>query len=348
MQGGVLTAADLMELQEAASKLRSQCAQREADNRSLTELLQDREEQLFQLRADQLLLQKTVLVWSSYHSLFAQPLFETQQALGKCQCEAQQLLIHGMLRDQQRKRLRSAVVEGKKVHEKAALRTQVQRLQEQNDANDQQHAAMEVRLERASEESQRAQQQVSTLQAELTHCMKRLEASERELERERIQRHFFQHEAALPKTRRNVVNMRQYEDEIQSRDAVIAQLQQAVREMNALMAQQQSSRLEKTDGVKTLPPHKSEEKQLTDSSRKSRNDACDFEGRLYQCVKRLRHAVENEDSSSTHRRSLFVYRDTLDHPSASLSASPWAKEPGDGSCIGLQEFLAQELQAPLL
>ncbi|RNF01717.1 hypothetical protein TraAM80_06901 [Trypanosoma rangeli] len=337
-----------MELQGAASRLRSQCAQREADNRSLTELLQDREEQLFQLRADQLLLQKTVLVWSSYHSLFTQPLFETWLALGKCQCEAQQLLIHGMLRDQQRKRLHSAVVEGKRVQEKAALRTQVQRLQEQNDSNDQQHAAMEVRLERVSEESQRAQQQVSALQKDLARCMKRLEESERELEHERVQRHLLQHEAALPKTRRNVVNMRQYEDEILSRDAVIAHLQQAVREMNVLVAQQQSSRSEKTDGVKTLPPYEAEEKQLTASSRRLRNDTCDFEGRLHQCVKRLRHAVENEDSSSTHRRPLFVYRDTLGHPSASLSASPWAKEPGDGSCIGLQDFLAQELQAPLL
>ncbi|RNF14184.1 uncharacterized protein Tco025E_05935 [Trypanosoma conorhini] len=350
MQRGGVTAADLMELQEAASRLRSLCAQREAENRSLTQLLRDQAEQLLELRADQLLLQKTASMWSSYHRLFAQPLFETRLALGTYQCEAQQLLIHDMLLDQRRRNSLAKVGESKREREKAALQAQVRQLQEQQDSNKRRHAAVEVRLGRASEESVRAQQRVSTLEEELTHYMRRLEESERE--RERVQRHLSQHEAALLKTRHNVVELRQYEEEIHSRDAVIVQLQQAIREMNALMAQQQKSHSETADGANAPlppppPPHEAEERQLSANLPSSPSGACDSERRLYLGVQRLRQAVEGESSPSTHRRPLFAHCSSSNYSTASLPASPWKKERGDVSGIDMQEFLAQELQAPL-
>ncbi|EKF31612.1 hypothetical protein MOQ_004548 [Trypanosoma cruzi marinkellei] len=346
MKKSGVTAADLMQLQEAALRLRSQCTQREADNRRLTQKLREYEEQLFFLRANELLLRKQVSVWSSYHRLFAQPLYEARIAVERYQYEAQQSLLHEMQVERQRRSSLANAANEKRERERAALQSRLLRLQELQDEKRKKHEELEIRLRRTSEESLRAQKQASKLKDELAYCMDRLEESERE--RERVKRHLSEHEAALVKARRNVAVTGHFEEEIRSRDAVIAQLQRTVLELNTIMAQQLASRLEKADGESTPLQHEAEEKKLAASPQRLMNDSCDSEGRLKQSIGWLRSKMEREIKPSTPRHQTFVPRSSSAHPAPSLSSSSWMEGRCDSGDVDLQEFLSRELQAPLL
>ncbi|EKG07513.1 hypothetical protein TCSYLVIO_001356 [Trypanosoma cruzi] len=344
-KGGV-TAADLMQLQEAALLLRSQCTQREADNRRLTQKLREYEEQLFFLRANELILRKQVSVWSSYHRLFAQPLYEARLAVERYKHEAHQSLVHEMQVDRQRRGSLANAANEKRERERAGLQARLRRLQELQDEKRKRHEELELRLRRVSEESLRAQKQASKLKDELAYCMDRLEESERE--RERVKRHLSEHEAALLKARHNVAGMGHFEEEIRSRDTVIAQLQRTVRELNTIMAQQSASRLEKADGENTPPQHEAEEKKLAASPQRLLNDSCDSEWMLKQSIGWFRSKMEREMKPSTPRRQMFAPRSSSAHPAPLLSSSSWMEGRCDSGDVDLQEFLSRELQAPLL
>ncbi|KEG10699.1 hypothetical protein DQ04_03401060 [Trypanosoma grayi] len=349
LRGGV-TAANLMELQEAASQLRSKYMQRETENQKLTGALCDYAAQLAQLRASEMLLQKKVSLWSSFHCLFVQPLYETRLALGRYQCEEQQLLIQELVRDRERTESLSSVTREKHSRENAALMTRVRRLQEQRDKDEEQLAAAAVQLRKTCKDCHTAQKQVTVLRNDLAFCMDRLEESERE--RARLQRHLSEHQAALEKKRPEVVGAKRYEEEIRSRDDVIEQLRQTVRDLNTLLAQKlslaSSPGVEKAGGGRGVAQQRMlHEKEPPVSPLSLRCDGCSSE-KLHRSIQRLRAQLENEADSPTHHCRLTTHANSPNSLSAMpTTCSPWEVERGSRISVDLQEFLAQELRDPL-
>lgn len=329
-----------MELQGAASRLRSQCAQKEADNQRLRQMLRDREKELFCRCANELLLQRRVLAWSDYHRLFAQPLYETHLALQGRQREAQRLWIDEAQRSHERRNSRTGAEKERQERKNAALMAQVRQLREQRDEGKERLAGMETRLKRALEECQRARRQVSALQNDLELCMKRLEKSE--LERERAQRHLSGHLAALKKKHLDAGDTRLYEEEIRTRDSVIAHLQKTVREMNAFLREKFLLCSEKVADSKTPASLRRPAEGISSITPRSLADDCCSSERLHQSIEKLRKHLGNAVSPSTDQ-SCFVSH----HNTPKLSATPsfvssWTEKRHEKTDVNLQELFAQE------
>ncbi|ORC92269.1 uncharacterized protein TM35_000044830 [Trypanosoma theileri] len=348
LKGGGLTAANLMELQEAAFQLRSKCTQMESENKLLVEKLSDCRSEILHLRTSELLLQKEVSIWSSFSRLFAQPLYETRIALGRYQIEAQQLMIQELIRDRERKDAFKAVESQKQRRENIALMTKLRQINEERDKEKENNAEDKVQLRKIMEDSKAVRKQMSILQNDLTFCMNRLEESERE--RSRLQRHLSEHQVALTKRRRDDVDIKWYEEEIRSRDDLIAELQRTVREVNLLLAEQTLVRLEKR-GEEGISPSRRQflSKEPVISPVIAGNvDGCSSE-KLHQSIQRLRKQLEREVDSPTHRRRrLFSHHSTPTRSFTSPFSSSWTEgDRVDSMSVGLQEFLVRELQAPI-
>lgn len=337
-----------MELQQAASSLRLLCVKRGKENQLLLQALRGYEKEIFNLRANELLLQKEIAMWGSYYRLFAQPLFSAGLLLERCRCEAQQQQLISKFAHERGLERKTALGAKEKLRRKnTALLAQLQEAKKQQEESRKAARQMETQLKNALEDFLGARGKVLKLQSELEMCTNRLEKSE--VERERAQRHLSAHVAALEKLDQNSADVKLYDEEIGVRDVVIAQLQQTVRELNEFIAQKLSSRLEGSTDCEISTAILRQLKQRSLNSQRSKtNECCCPSERLHRSIERLRKQLGEDGSLSAEKQRCF----SVSYKSPRLSVTPdlcsfQLGKQNDGIGVDLQEFLAQELRASL-